>query len=164
MLPKIISLISIVALQAWMIYLIMGCLPLLILKHDDPSDSQLIRGFFDVHYRVLMGIAAVGTLSSAFSDRRLLAMAFACIALSGLAARRVIVARMDRLRGSMSATDVASIRTFRRLHVTGIGLDILLLVGFISALSLSSADILSCVETPPGCRGDACRVQCSLLQ
>ena len=163
MLPKILSLISIVLLLAWMVYFMAGCLPLLILKHDDPSDSQLVRGFFDVYYLVLMGIAAVGTLSCAFSDRRLLATALACIALIGFTARRMIVSRMDRLHATMSATDAPAIRRFRRLHVTGIVLNIFLLVGFFSALSLSSADIMSCIETPPGCRGDGCRVQCSLL-
>ena len=163
MLPKIISLISIVALLAWMIYFMMGCLPLLILKHDDPSDSQLIRSFFDVYYLVLMGIAAVGTLSSAVSDRRLLATAIACIALIGFAARRVIVSRMDRLRGTMSATNALAIQTFRRLHIGGIVFNIFLLAGFLSVLGLSSADIVSCAETPPGCRGEGCRVQCSLL-
>ena len=163
MLPKILSLISIVLLLGWMIYFLAGCSPLLILKHDDPTDSRLIRGFFDVHYLALMGIAAVGSISSAVSDRRLLAMAMVCIALIGFTARRMIVARMDLLRGTMSAVDAPAIRKFRRLHITGLVLSFFLLIGFFSVLGLASAEIVSCVPTPPECRGDGCRVVCSLL-
>ena len=163
MLPKIISLISIVTLLGWMFYFLVGGSPLLILKHDDPSDSRLVRSFFDVHYLALMSLAAVGTLSSALADRRLLAAAFAGIACIGFIARRVIVARMDRLRDTITATDTTVISRFRRLHVAGLVLNIFLLAGFISALGLSTADIVTCVETPPGCRGNGCRVLCSLL-
>jgi hypothetical protein len=162
-LPKIISLVSVVLLLGWMFYCVVGGAPLLILKYDHPTDARLVRGFFEVHYLVLMILAAVGTLSSAFSGRPLLATAIACIALTGFTARRVIVARMDRLRSTMTVTDAPAKRKFRTLHVTGLALNVLLLIGFISALAFSSADMVSCVETPPGCRGESCRTQCSLL-
>ena len=163
MLPKIISLISIVLLFGWMLYFFLGGLPLLIVKHDDASDSRLVRGFFHIHYLVLMSIASIGALSSAFADRRLLAASFGCIALFGFAARRTIVPRMDRLRSTMSATDVLAIRSFRRLHVIGIAFNFVLLVGLLAALSASSAQMVSCSDLPPGCREGECRVQCSLL-
>lgn len=163
MLPKVISLISIVALLAWMVYFMMGCLPLLILKHDDPSNSQLVRGFFNIHYLALVCIASIGALSSAISDRRALAMSIACLAVAGFAARLLIVSRMDRLRTTMHASDAPAIQRFRRLHIAGLLLNVVLLGGFFTALGLASAEIVTCIETPPGCRGDGCRVQCSLL-
>jgi hypothetical protein len=162
-LPKILSLISIVLVLGWMFYFLVGGLPLLILKHGDPHDWRLVRGFFDVHYIALMCIAAFGTLSAAFSGRWLLAVAFAVITLVGFTARRVIVSHMDHLRDPLSAADDSAISQFRRLHVTGIGLGVALLAGFISALAFSSADMVTCVQVPPGCQGDACKVQCSLL-
>jgi hypothetical protein len=162
-LPKIFSLISIVLLMGWMLYLLLGSMPLLIVKHDDPSDSRLVRGFFDVHYKVLVLFASIGALSAALADRRLLAAYIGCMALIGVAAHRIIVHRMDTLRGTMHAADDPAIRLFRRLHVAGLLLNVLLLAGFMAALSASSADIVSCVQIPPGCQGDACRVQCSLL-
>jgi len=123
---------STVALLVWMGYFMLGCLPLLILKHDTPTDSRFIRGFFNLYYLVLMGIAAVGAMSFAFSDRRFIGMviAMACIAFIGFAARRTLVSRMDRLRSTMTATDALAIRGFRRLHVAGIVLNVVLLVGF----------------------------------
>ena len=146
-----------------MFYFLLGGLPLLILKYDDPSDSRLVRGFFDVHYKALMTIAVFGALSAAFSDRRLLAVAIGCIVVAGFTARRVIVSRMDQLRKTMSATDAAAIRSFRRLHINGMVLNVFLLAGFVSALALSSGEIVKCAETPPGCQGSECRVLCSLL-
>lgn len=163
MLAKAIFLMSIAALLAWMLYFMLGSLPLLILKHDDASDSQLVRGFFNVHYLVLMSIASIGTLSAIIADRRFLAASIACIALIGFTARKLIVARMDQLRSTLSATNTPAIQKFRKLHITGLALNLCLLIGFVSALSLASAEIISCVEIPPGCRGDGCRAQCSLL-
>lgn len=163
MLPKIVSLISIVLLLGWMLYFMMGGLTLLILKHDDQSDQRLVRGFFHVHYLALITIASLGALSSAVADRRMIAASIGCIAIIGFTARQLIVSRMDRLRSTMSATDVPAIRTFRRLHVAGLALNLMLLSGFVFVLSRSSAEIVSCVDIPAGCRGEGCRVQCSLL-
>lgn len=163
MLPKVISLVSIVLQLGWMFYFIAGGLPLLVLKYDHPSDARLIRGFFDVHYLVLMSITAVGTLGNVFSNRTLLATAVACIGLVGFAARRTIVPRMDLLRETITAVDYPAIRKFRTLHVTGIVLNVFMLAGFISALVLSSANMVSCSDVPVGCQGQECRTQCSLL-
>ena len=141
MLPKIISLIAIVALLLWMFFFVAGGLPLLILKHDTPSDSKFVRGFFDVHYLVLVGIAAVGVMSSVLSDHRILAIFMASIGLIGFTARRAIVSRMDQLRVTMSATDTLAIRRFRWLHVAGLVLNVFLLVGLVSALILSPPEM-----------------------
>jgi hypothetical protein len=162
-LPKIISLISIVVLSAWMLYFVMGGLPLLILKHDDLDDSRLVRGFFDVHYRVLLVVSAIGVLSSALASRWLLATAIMCVALIGFVARKTILSRMDQIRTEMHPTNNLAVRNFRRLHISGIALDVLLLVGFLSTLSFSSGQIVSCIPSPPGCQGEECRMLCSLL-
>jgi hypothetical protein len=130
MLLKIIAFISTVALLVWMGYFMLGCLPLLILKHDTSTDSRFVRGFFNVHYLVLMAIATVGALSWALSDRRFIALVMACIAFIAVVARRGFVARMDRMRSTMTATDPVAIRGFRRLHIAGIVLNVVLLIGF----------------------------------
>lgn len=136
MLPKVLAFISTVALLVWMGYFMLGCLPLLILKHDTPADSRFIRGFFNIYYLVLMGIATFGALTFALSDRRFIGMAVAmtCIAFVAFAARRVIVSRMDRLRSTMTA-DVLAVPVFRRIHVAGIVLNVFQLVGFVLAVA-----------------------------
>ena len=141
MVHESISLISVVCLLAWMFFFTVSSLPLFVLKHDEPTDARFIHGFFDVHYLGLMCIAAVGTLSSAVSNRRLMTVAMACIAIIGFTARRRIVARMNALRGTMTATDVVAIRKFRRLHVTGIAINICVMVGYGFAIFLAAAEL-----------------------
>ena len=141
MVQESISLISVVCLLAWMFFFTVSSLPLFVLKHDEPTDARFIHGFFDVQYVGLMSIAAVGTLSSAVSNRRLMTVAMACIAFIGFAAHHGIVSRMNELRGSMTATDVVAIRKFRRLHLMGIALNICLMLGYGFAIFLAAAEL-----------------------
>lgn len=124
-----IGVVSAIALLVWMTYFMLGCLPLLILKHDTPVDARFIRNFFNVYYRVLMGIAAVGVVAFAVSDRRFMVLVMACIVAIGFVARRALLLRMDRLRSTMTVADALAIRQFRSLHATGITLNVFQLAG-----------------------------------
>jgi hypothetical protein len=126
----IVALISTVALLVWMGFFMMGSLPLLILKHDTPLDSRFIRGLFNVYCVALMTTATVGALSYVLAGRPGIALAMGCIAILGLAGRYWLVGRMDALRSTMTADDSVAIRRFRRLHVAGMLLNVLLLAGF----------------------------------
>ena len=124
-----------------MFFFTVSSLPLYILKHDEPTDTRFIHGFFDVHYLGTMSIATLGTLSSAIAGRRLMTVAMLCIALIGFAARGHIVKCMNELRGTMTATDVTAIRRFQRLHLTGIAINICLMVGYGFAIFLAAAEL-----------------------
>ena len=126
----ILALISTVALLVWMGFFMMGSLPLLILKHDTPLDSRFIRGLFNVYYLALIITAAIGTLSYLLLGRPGLAAALGGVTAIGLAARRWFVGGMDRLRSTMTAADSAGIQRFRRLHIGGMLLNVLLLATF----------------------------------
>ena len=126
----IVTLVSTVALLVWMGFFMMGSLPLLILKHDTPIDSRFIRGLFNLYYVAIIATATVGALSSAFAERAAIAVAFGCIAALGLAGCRWIVARMDKLRSTMTADDSLAIKRFRKIHITGMLINVLLLAAF----------------------------------
>jgi hypothetical protein len=158
---KATSLIATILLMGWMYYFLVGCGPLLILKHDDTRDAGVIRGFFDVHYRVLTGIAALATVCFAAAERPILAVSMAVIATYGYLAQYLIVAPMDRLR-PISFEDKPSIRAFRRHHVAGFCLNIAALALLMAIISRPSAALFTCVNVPPGCQGSDCRHQCSL--
>lgn len=123
----ILALISTVALLVWMDFFMMGSLPLLILKHDTPLDSGFIRGLFNVYYVAIMITTPIGTLGYAFTEHAMTALAFGCVALLGLAGRYWMLARMDMLRSMMTAHDALAIKRFRRLHIAGMLLNVLLL-------------------------------------
>ncbi len=126
----IVALISTVALLMWMGFFMMGSLPLLILKHDTPLDSRFIRGLFNIYCVALMSTATVGALSYALVDRFTIAFAVSCVAVFGFAGRHWFVRRMDTVRSAMTADDSFAIRQFRRLHIAGMLLNVVLLAGF----------------------------------
>jgi hypothetical protein len=131
----IVALISTVALLVWMGFFMMGSLPLLILKHDTPLDSRFIRGLFNVYYLAVMATAGVGALSYALAGRPLIALALGCVAGLGFAGRYWFVSRMDRVRSTMTADDWPAIRQFRRLHIGGMLLNVVLLGAFCFGLT-----------------------------
>jgi hypothetical protein len=150
MLPKVVSLVSTVILIGWMFYFLCGGVPLLFLKHDVALDGQFVHRFFEVHYLGLMTVASIGAVSSALAGCGVVPAAIGGLALFAIVARFLIVGRMALLRGLMVAGDMPSIRTFRRLHLTGLVLNVLVLVGFIAFIFRASAQFQTCVDIPPG--------------
>lgn len=125
----IAALIATVLMLVWMGFFMLGSLPLLILKHDTPVDARFIRGLFNVYYTAVMLTASAGALGYALYGRRDIALTVGAIALLAFAGRRWIVGHMDALRGTMTPEDAAGIRRFRRLHITGMLLNVLVLAG-----------------------------------
>lgn len=131
----ILALIATVLLLVWMGFFMMGSLPLLILKHDTPVDSRFIRGLFNLYYTAILATGGVGAASSALAGRFAAALALGAVAAIGFAGRRWVVARMDAVRGTMTAEDAVGIRRFRRLHIAGMLLNVLLLAAFCIGLT-----------------------------
>lgn len=124
----ILAMFSTVVLLVWMGFFMLGSLPLLVLKHDTPLDSRFIRGLFNVYYLAVIITAAIGAASFALAGRSGFALAFGAIGLIGLASRRMFIALMDALRGTMTATDHLAIKRFRRLHIGGMLANVVQLV------------------------------------
>ena len=122
-----LALISTALLLVWMGFFMMGSLPLLILKHDTPLDARFIRGLFRVYYTAILATGAVGALSSATAGRMVLAIVLGGVAAIGFAGRRWVIAYMDRVRNDISAEDLPAIRRFRRIHIGGMLLNVVLL-------------------------------------
>lgn len=124
MLDTILPIATLVLLLVWMGFFMLGSLPLLVLKHDVPMDARFIRGFFDVNYKAVMVVASVATLSHAIAGRTITAGMLLGVVLIAWRCSRAILPRMDRLRATMTPTDAAAIREFRRLHMLGMGLNV----------------------------------------
>ena len=131
----ILALISAVVLLVWMGFFMMGSLPLLVLKHDTPVDSRFIRGLFNLYYVAIMATGVVGAASAAIAGRAAAALGLGVVAAIGFAGRHWFVARMDLVRSTMTADDSLAIRKFRRLHIVGMLLNVLLLGSFCVGLT-----------------------------
>jgi hypothetical protein len=123
-----------VALLVTTTYFLMGSVPLLILKHDTPTDARFVRGFFDTSYRATLGTAGATAVSYALAGRPLLAGGAAALALLAVLLRRNIIPRMDSLRAQIHASAISAIPAFRRLHVTAILVNLAQLVVIVWSL------------------------------
>jgi hypothetical protein len=131
----ILALISAVVLLVWMGFFMMGSLPLLVLKHDTPLDSRFIRGLFNLYYVAIMATGIVGAASAAIAGRAAVALGLGFVAAIGFAGRHWFVGRMDLVRSAMTADNSSAIRKFRRLHIVGMLLNVLLLAAFCVGLT-----------------------------
>src|SRR5512138_2471091 len=99
--------------------------PLLILKHDTPTDGRFIRGLFNIYYLAVMAIAAIAAAGCVLAGRSTVAVAMAGLVVFVFAVRRWVLSQMDRLRDTIASGDAMAIPKFRRLHIAGMALNVL---------------------------------------
>ena len=124
----LVALIITAALLAITAYSVMGSLPLLILKHDTPTDSSFIRSFFNMYYFAAILTAAAAGVSYVFASRPVFAVGAAALALILGWMRFKVIAKMDSLRKRLLSNDSAAIAAFRRLHLTVITVNLAQLI------------------------------------
>ena len=128
MLIKTLALVSTVLLLMALGFSVLSSTPLLILKHDVPMDSRVVRQVFHYCYRMVSIAGAGASIGFALSGRLLLALGPGSIALLSLAMHQWLLTRMDALRATMHDGDAAAIARFRRLHICAIALNVTQLV------------------------------------
>ena len=118
--PQTIALFFTVALLAVTAYFLLGSVPLLVLKHDNPVDASFIRSFYTTYYRIAL-VTALGTaLCYALAGRAVLALGAAAIALLTLLLRARFIPMMAQLAPQIQANEAFAIPAFRQLHKSAI--------------------------------------------
>ncbi len=128
MFPKVLALVSTVLLLMSLGFFVLGSTPLLILKHDVPMDSRVIRQVFHYCYRIVAVMATAAAVGYALFGRMDLAVGMGCLAFVEVMVRRWMLTRMDTLRTTMHDGDTEAIRRFRKLHISGIAMNFVPLV------------------------------------
>ena len=128
------ALLFTVALLAVTAYFLLGSVPLLALKHDDPVDAKFIQSFYDTYYRIAFIVALGTTVSFALSSRPLFAAGAAVITVLAWVLRRKIIPWMDALGTPGPENDKASIPVFRKVHKRAILINLVQLVAIVSSL------------------------------
>jgi hypothetical protein len=123
MLIKALALVSTVLLVMSLGFSVLGTTPLLVLKHKLPMDSRVVRQVFHYCYRMIAIVAIAASMGHALEGRTALSVCTGGIALTALALHPWILLRMDALRVTMHDGDMAALRKFRELHVTGVVLN-----------------------------------------
>ena len=134
--PHNIALFFTVTLLAITAYFLLGSVPLLVLKHDDPVDARFIRSFY-VTYFMFALIAAVATaVSYAAAARPLFSAVAATIAMLTLVLRGKLVPRIDQLDAHIQANNSAAIPEFRKIHKSAILRNVFQLAALLGSLVL----------------------------
>jgi hypothetical protein len=128
MLSTYVSFAFTVILLVWMGFFMLGSLPLMILKHDTLLDARFIRGLFDVYYKAVMVTSTAGAVSYAVARHPVSAVGMGVIFTIAFVSRRAVLPRMDSLRARDEPMEAPAIRRFRRLHVTGMAMNLVQLV------------------------------------
>jgi hypothetical protein len=131
MLIKALALVSTVLLLISLGFSVLGTTPLLVLKHNLPMDSRVVRQVFHYCYRLVAVVAIAASIGQALAGRPMLAVGTGCIALLAVFLHHWMLTRMDALRGAMHDGDMNAIRRFRELHVAGIALNFTQLAAFV---------------------------------
>ena len=133
--PKTFALLFTVVLLAVTAYFLLGSVPLLILKHDNPMDSRFIRSFYITYFRIALLAAVAACVSYAMAARPGLACGAAAIALLTVLMRRHLITRMDVLGAQIQANELVAIPRFLTMHKSAILINTTQLVAILMSLT-----------------------------
>lgn len=131
-----IALFFTVALLAVTAYFLLGSVPLLTLKHDNPLDARFIRSFYVTYHRIAL-VTAVGTaISYALAGRPAFASGAGGIAVLTLVLRNKFIPMMDQLAPLITTQKEAAIPAFRQIHKSAILINISQLLAILGSLGM----------------------------
>ncbi len=144
MTPKMLALVSLVAVLFSMTLFMMSSLPLLILKHDTPMDGRFIQAVFNLYYQAVFNLyyqavmltSVVAACSYALIGQPLVGVGLSLVAALAFGLRRWVTARMEFLRARIEAGEAAAIRKFRQLHGAGMAVNVAQLVSIVWSMTL----------------------------
>lgn len=117
-------------------YFLLGSVPLLTLKHDNPVDARFIRSFYVTYYRFAL-VASVGaTLSFAWAARWGFALGAGAMVLITLALRQRLLPQMADLGARMATQGPLAIGQFRRIHTIAIAVNATQLAAILGSLTV----------------------------
>jgi hypothetical protein len=132
--PNQVALFFTVALLAITAYFLLGSVPLLVLKHDDPVDARFIRSFYITYFKIALIVAVATSASYVVAGRPAFAAGAATIALLTLVLRGKLIPRMDLLGTQIQANDAVAIPAFRKIHRSAILINLAQLAAILGSL------------------------------
>lgn len=110
------SFVFTVALLVITTYFLLGGLPLLVLKHDEPLDARFVRSFFNLYYKVAFWAALGAALSYGLWGQFAFAFGAAALATVTVALRRRFLPTMLQLGSQIESNIDGAVQRFRRVH------------------------------------------------
>ena len=117
--PDAVALAAMVILLFPMGYFLLASPAFLLVKLDIPPVTQLLRGMFDIQFRMVSVAGVIGTLAFIFAGRPLFATGIGLIAALAIWGRPWFMRQMDDQLNARDAGDTDAVRRLRRLHWSG---------------------------------------------
>lgn len=132
--PRLFALLFTVLLLAVTTYFLLGSIPLLLLKHDNPIDGRFIRSFYITYFRIAICVAVSTVLSYLMASRLALALGASGVTLLTLFLRSRLIPMMDRLNAQIRDHHVVAIPEFRKVHKSAITINMLQMLAILGGL------------------------------
>lgn len=117
MLPAhLFALFFTVALMAITAYFLLGSVPLLTLKHDNPIDGPFVRSFYITYFKMAFVVALATAVSYGVAGRPVFAVGATAIAALTWWVRFHFVPRMDQLSADIQAQGPDKVPNFHAIH------------------------------------------------
>jgi hypothetical protein len=132
--PRLFALLFTVLLLAVTTYFLLGSIPLLLLKHDNPIDGRFIRSFYITYFRIAICVAVSTVLSYLMASRLALALGASGVTLLTLFLRSRLIPMMDQLNAQIRDHHVVAIPEFRKVHKSAITINMLQMLVILGGL------------------------------
>ncbi|MBR0686286.1 hypothetical protein JQ594_10205 [Bradyrhizobium manausense] len=117
--PDAVAVAALVILLFPMGYFLLASPAFLLVRLDIPPVTQLLRGMFNIQFRMIAVTGVFGTAAFIFAGRPLFAAGIGLIAALAIWGRGRFMRRMDNELSARDAGDTEAVRRLRRLHWSG---------------------------------------------
>lgn len=117
--PDTVTVAALVIVLFPMGYFLLASPAFLLVKLDIPPVTQLLRGMFNIQFRMMSVAGVIGTLAFLVAGQPLFATGIGLIAALAIWGRGRFMQQMDDELSARDAGDADAVRRLRRLHWSG---------------------------------------------
>jgi hypothetical protein len=132
--PDAVAVAALVILLFPMGYFLLASPAFLLVKLDIPPVTQLLRGMFNIQFRMMSVAGVIGTAAFLVAGRPLFAIGIGLIAAFAIWGRKWFMQRMDDQLDARDAGDSDAVRRLRRLHWSGMLCNAVLIAAIVASI------------------------------
>ncbi|QOZ43829.1 hypothetical protein XH89_10285 [Bradyrhizobium sp. CCBAU 53340] len=132
--PDAVAVAALVVLLFPMGYFLLASPAFLLVKLDIPPVTQLLRGMFNIQFRMMSVTGIFATAAFVIAGRPLFAIAIGSIAVLAIWGRSRFMQRMDNELSARDAGDADAVRRLRRMHWSGMLCNAALVTALVSSI------------------------------
>lgn len=132
--PDAVAVAALVILLFPMGYFLLASPAFLLVKLDIPPVTQLLRGMFNIQFRMMSVAGVIGTAAFLVAGRPLFAIGVGLIAVFAIWGRKWFMQRMDDQLDARDAGDIDAVRRLRRLHWSGMLCNAVLIAALVASI------------------------------